>query len=103
MNEEFRKLRVVSADREKRAKLIMIREGGWDGVYPIPMTYRGGIKASELIKIQECDEDFSLLHSSGDDKCCWVGNAITACIFFIHGHDVVQDPKILAKRKTFKD
>ena len=94
-------LRIVSPDREKRACKIMKQEGGWDGKYPIPMSYRGGIKVNELNKIQECDEDFNLIHFSGDDKCFWVGNAVTACIFFIHGHDFVKDQQVLAKRETF--
>lgn len=95
-------MRVFSADREKRSKRIMRNEGDWDGIYPIPMSYQGGITIGELTKLSDIDEDFDLIQCSGDDMCFWCGNAITASLLFICGHNFVSNPDVLAKRETFK-
>ena len=97
MEEDFKRMAIVTADREERAKRILKNEAGWDGKFPIPVAYFGGAKVSELC------EDFNLIHASADDQCCWVGDAVSACVLFLRGHDLVKDPEVLSKRKTFKD
>lgn len=97
MCKEMRKLRIVTLDREKRAKGFLKNEAGWDGKFPIPVTYSGGVKLSEL------GEDFNLIHASADDQCYWVGNATSAAILYLRGHNLVKDETVLAKRKTFKN
>ena len=96
MDKVLRKMRVVTLDREKRAKKILKQEANWDGKLPIPVSYAGGAKISEL------DEDFNLIHASADDQCYWVGDVVSAAILFLRGHNLVKDEAILAKRKTFK-
>jgi len=97
MKNEFKKMRTVSDDREDRARRILKAEAGWDGEYPIPVSYFGGSKLKEL----EILSEFDLLHCSADDQCIWVETAISACILFLRGHDLVKDKRILAKRVTF--
>ena len=91
------KMRIVIPNREKRAKGFLKNEAGWDGKFPIPVTYVGGAKVSEL------GEDFNLIHASADDQCYWVGDAVSAAILYLRGHNLVNDKTILAKRKTFKN
>lgn len=91
----LKKMRVVVLDREKRAQKILKQEAGWDGKFPIPVTFAGGCKLTEL------DEDFNLIHASGDDQCCWLGDAVSAAILYLRGHDLIKDKSVLAKRKTF--
>lgn len=95
MDKALRKLRVVSADRKKRAEVILKQEAGWDGKYPIPVKMFGGAKAEELSSI-------NLIHTSADDKCYWVEDAVSALILFLKAHNLETSPAILAKRKTFK-
>ena len=97
MDKALRKMRVVVPDREKRAKGFLKNEAGWDGRFPIPVTYVGGAKVSEL------GEDFNLIHASADDQCYWVGDAVSAAILYLRGHNLVKDQAVLAKRKTFKN
>ena len=97
MDKAMRKLRVITLDREKRAKGFLKNEAGWDGRFPIPVTYVGGVKVGELGK------DFNLIHASADDQCYWVGDATSAAILYLRGHNLVKDKVVLAKRKTFRD
>ena len=97
MDKALRKLRIVTLDREKRAKGFLKNEAGWNGKLPIPVTYAGGVKLSEL------GEDFNLINASADDQCYWVGNATSAAILYRRGHNLVKDQAVLAKRKTFKN
>lgn len=97
MDKAMRKMRVVVPDREKRAKGFLKNEAGWDGKLPIPVSYFGGVKLSEL------SEDFNLIHASADDQCYWVGDAVSAVILYRRGHNLVKDQTVLAKRKTFKN
>ena len=94
MNKAVRKLRVVTLDREKRAKRFLKTEAGWDGKFPIPVSYEGGAKVGEL------DKDFNLIHASADDRCLWVGDAVSAAILYLRGHNLVKDQAVLAKRNT---
>ena len=95
MDKAMRKLRVVTLDREKRAKRILRQETNWDGKLPIPVTWFGGVSMEELAGID-------LVHTSGDDKCIWVGNAVSALVLYMKGHSLVEDDAVLNKRKTFK-
>ena len=96
MNKAMRKLRVVTLDREKRAKRILKQETNWDGKLPIPVEWFGGASMEELAGID-------LIHTSGDDQCIWVGNAVSALVLYMKGHSLVEDGTVLAKRKTFKN
>lgn len=95
MDKGLRRLRVVSADREKRAMIILKREAGWDGKYPIPVKKFGGVKQEELGSI-------NLIHTSGDDGCYWVSDAVSALMLYFKAHDLEKSPEVLCKRKTFK-
>lgn len=96
-DEALKKLRQVSDDREERAKRILKQEAGWDGKYPIPVSYFGASKVKELEQMDE----FDLIHSSGDDRCFWVNTAVSALILYFRGHDLIKDQRVLLKRKTF--
>ena len=91
----MRELHVVTLDREKRAKRILKQETNWDGKLPIPITWFGGANMEELAGID-------LIHTSGDDQCIWVKNAVSALVLYMKGHSLVEDKSVLAKRKTFK-
>ena len=91
-----KRMHVVSGDREERAVRILKMEAGWDGKFPIPVYYFGSTKLNDSV-VNEID----VLHCSGDDKCLWVGTAVSALLLFFRGHDLVKDEKILAKRATF--
>ena len=97
MDKALRKMRVVVPNRERRAKRFLKNEAGWDGNFPIPVTYFGGVKVSEL------GDDFNMIHASADDQCYWVGDAVSAAILYLKGHNLVKDQTVLAKRKTFKN
>lgn len=96
MDKAIRKLHVVTLNREKRAKRILKQETNWDGKLPIPVEWFGGASMEELAGID-------LVHTSGDDKCIWVGNAVSALILYMKGHSLVEDKAVLIKRKTFKN
>ena len=96
MDKALRKMRVVVLDREKRAKRILKSETNWDGRFPIPVTWFGGVSMEELAGID-------LIHTSGDDKCIWVGNAVSALVLYMKGHSLVENETVLAKRKTFRN
>lgn len=90
------RLRVVSADREMRAMAMLKREAGWDGKYPIPVKWLFGEKIEEdLIGV-------NLLCTSDEDKCFWVGDAVSALNLYMKGYDLETELTVLAKRKTIK-
>ena len=95
----LKKLRVVVLDREERAKRILKREADWDGEFPIPVSYYGG---STIEEIEELGDQLNIVHVSGDDRCLWLGDAVSASILFLLAHDLVKDPAVLAKRESFK-
>jgi len=97
MDKTTRKLRIVTLDREKCAREFLISEAGWDGKFPIPVAYFGAMKIKDLN-----EEMLNLVHVSGDDQAIWVGDAVSASILYLKGHDLVKNPDILAKRSTFK-
>jgi hypothetical protein len=82
-------------DRESLAKRILRQEAGWDGKLPIPITWRGGALPQDLSNVQ-------IIHTSGDDKCCWVPDVVSALILFLKGHDIITNTDVLKKRITFK-
>jgi len=98
MDKAMRRLRVVTLDKEIRARKSLKSDAGWDGKFPIPVSYFGGSRVEELD-----DEMLNLIHVSADDQCIWVGDAVSAAFLYRRGHNLVNDPDILAKRKTFKN
>jgi len=98
MDKAVRKLRVITLDKEERVRKSLMRDAGWDGKFPIPVSYFGGVKMKELD-----DEVLNLIHVSADDHCIWVGDAVSAAFLYRRGHNLVNDPSILSKRKTFKN
>ena len=98
MDKAMRKMRVVVPDREKREKGFLRNEAGWDGKFPIPVSYFGGSRVEEL-----SEEVLNLIHVSADDHCIWVGDAISAAFLYRRGHNLVMDQAVLVKRKTFKN
>ena len=95
MDKAVKKLHIVTLDREKSAKKILERETNWDRKFPIPITWFGGASMKEFAGID-------LIHTSGDDHCIWVGNAVSALVLYMKGHSIIEDKAVLAKRKTFK-
>ena len=98
MDRALRRMRVVIPDEEKRAKGFLRNEAGWDGKFPIPVSYFGGAKVKELD-----EEMLNLIHVSADDQCIWVGDAVSAAFLYRRGHNLVMDQTVLDKRNTFKN
>lgn len=94
MDKAVKKLRPVSSNKNGLAKRILLQNTDWDGKYPIAVKWYGGSVPQDMF-------DINILHTSGDDRVFWVKDATSAAILFLKGHDIVNDPRILAKRKTF--
>lgn len=94
MDKALKKMRVVTPDREKLAERILRQETGWDGKFPIPVTYYGGAERDDM-------QDLNLLHADDDSRCFWFRDAASALVMFLKGHDLVTDPSILGKRAAY--
>lgn len=91
----LRKLRVVIPDEEELAKRFLKSDFGWDGKYPIPVSWFG---CKDIKELEDIDD---LIHLSGDDHCIWVGTAATAYALCNKGYSIIVEKLVLAKRKTF--
>lgn len=81
-------------DESYRAQAILVYSAGWDGKFPIPVTYYGGAERDDM-------QDLNLLHADGDSQCFWFRDAASALVMFLKGHDLVTDPSILRKRAAY--
>ena len=75
--------------------VLFLKGKGWDGKYPIPVTYEG---RSTLLDL----EDISYI-CSGDDHCFWAVNVESACKLLNNGHNLIKDKKVLEKRQSYLD
>lgn len=74
---------------------FILKDHGWDGKFPIPVSYFGGASVPQVEKMTD------IIAFSGDDKAIWVGTIETAVSLVKEGHNIVTDPKILDKRKAY--
>ena len=102
MKKEVNGMSIISPDRSKIARKILKDEARWDGELPIPVSWFGGVDADDLIGNKKDLGAINILHTSGDDRCFWVKDPVSALILFMKGHDLITDEKVLMKRETFK-
>lgn len=87
-------MQVALPDREELAKKTLMEMADWDGNFPIPVKWLGGICMKDLHCLQ-------IVHISGDDSCLWVANAVSALVLYYLGHDLETNTQILEKRKSY--
>lgn len=90
--EEQVNLRKTSPEEEHAQEVL--RQRGWDGGFPIAVKWEGKATPDDLKKV-------NLLQTSGDDRCFWVKDAVSALYLVERGHALETSPLVLQKRVTF--
>lgn len=93
MKTELNNSPALSPDREERAKEVL-KQLGWNEKFPIPVKWDGNAKSEDLRLV-------NIVHTSGDDKCFWLRDAVSAVILFFLGHDLENSKEILKKQDAF--